>query len=84
MRNVPQVDQFSEVGVKCYEYSTFCIGVREQGAVAGIGAKLRRIDNIVSFRAQPSRNPCADTPVNEESHDSPTFTAARVSPATTA
>ncbi len=84
MRNVVQVDQFTEVGVKCYEYSTLCIGASEQGSVARIRAKLRRVDNIVPFRPQPSRNPSADTPVNEKSHDSPTFTVAKVSPATTA
>ena len=50
MENAVQVDQFSKVGVNCYEHSTLCMGESEQGAVAGIGSEVPGIEDIVPFR----------------------------------
>ena len=84
VRNIVQVDEFSEVGINRNENSPCSRSVVRKHAIAGVRTEFLGLDNVVPVAAKPIGQSPAGAAVDQESHESLMETAASVSPAITA
>ena len=84
VRDIVQVDEFSEDSVNRHDNPTLGRGAVQQRTIIGIRAEFSGLDDIVPAVAKPVRKASAGAAVDEEFHVFLTETAASVSPAITA
>ena len=81
---VMQIDQLSKVGIDCDQDSVFRCGQLQQSPIPGISAQRSGFQDVMPLTLKPSSQAASGAPVHQESHGSPTDTAASVSPEMTA
>jgi hypothetical protein len=84
MRLAPKPKQRSEISVDGHQNATFASRPAQQRRVAGIGASVLRLIDVMALSAQPMRQAAPGAPVDQESHDARTRTASILSFAITA